>query len=360
MVEIDRDLFVSAGLYRSGPVEDIILTESVLLTSGGENPIDVYSLKNSESPSLLYSMFDDVRFAQAMEFEGDTLIAYFARLNRLAFVLNSLDPDSFYVDRAFSLQDSLAGNIYLLPEKIDTVRILAAEGLFRTELFAINDSGEVSSVASWSFPGRITAGTGIRGHLATAVSKRQIWVNEIRSDFTPRTVSVIDLASPCYELVESHGKLLAFAGMEAIVYDVLDGADGEIEARIPLPITVTASALHGDDLWVIGPEGIGLMSLSDSLPVFLGMAGLGGRGIVVNDFAVATEESTDAAEGLDQQQRRAADDDTRGHDPPEMSAVATPHGAPNGGRDDGSGEWREEEDEPTRHRNHRNDTGDGA
>jgi hypothetical protein len=235
-------------------------------------------------------MFGNIRYAQALQLAGDTLLTYFALLNRMAVVVNSLQPDSFRIDRVYPLTDSLAGDFYLLPERTDSFSVLVTEGITNMELFKISDSGEAEAASLWSFPGRITASTSVDTLVAVVLSKQQIWLNRITEEFGQNTLGIVDLTAPAFELAECHGRLLAFVGKSVTVYDLSSPTDPVRDTIIEIPLTVLSSARHGNELWLVGPEGVGLLDCSDSLPRFIGLAGKPGRYITVDSRAVVTSD----------------------------------------------------------------------
>lgn len=277
-------------LYRSGPVLDLLLVDGHLITGGGGNPMDVYSFDADLSPQLNYTIEGGLVNVQALQNNGDTLMAYLAGLNKLVFVMQSLDPDSFFIERSFFLEDTLVGELLWLDHKIDTLEVLMAVGHASIQTYTISDSAIITTVEPWNFVGGITSILVHENLLFVATSKNQLWTHLILPDFTLERLSIKNLPGPTYELMWSEKRLMAPVQHELIVYDMSDPRSPEVDTVLDLPGTVLASAITDGTLYMIGPEGIGIFDITGAFPELLGFGGEGGTMLAVEgEMLVASD-----------------------------------------------------------------------
>jgi len=280
------------ALHRSGPVNDLLLVDGKLITGGGDNPIDVYTLDADLLPQYNYTMYKGLKNVQALDNNGDTLVAYYAGLNKVIFMLNALDPDSFYVERSFFLDDTLTGELQLLDHKIDTLRALIAVGETSVQAYTISDSGFVTQIEPWHFIGRVSSVLVHDTLLFVATTKNQIWTHRIMPGFELERLSIVDISASTYELTWFGDRLMVFVQNDLVIYDMTDPRSPQIDTVINLPFTVLESELVDDRLYAIGPEGIGVFDLTSSLPVLMSVSGKGGSMLAVEGNVLVASDGT--------------------------------------------------------------------
>ncbi|MBU8933222.1 MAG: T9SS type A sorting domain-containing protein [candidate division Zixibacteria bacterium] len=277
-------------LYRSGPVEDILVVDGRLITGGGANPIDVFSFDVDLTPQLNYTMYEDLTNVQALQNNGDTLIAYLADSNKIVFIVQSLDPDSFFIERSFYLDDTLAGELLWLDHKLDSVNVIMTVGRSRIQTYTISDSTIITAMEPWHFEGRITSILVHSNILFVATSRNQLSTHLITPDFELEQLSIENLTGPAYEMIWTDNRLLVPVYYDLAIYDMTDPRKPEVDTVINLPLTVLASDRTEETLCMVGPEGIGVMDMTGDYPELIAFGGEGGTMIDVDgDLLVASD-----------------------------------------------------------------------
>jgi len=278
------------GLYRSGPIQALAMAGGRLFTGGGNNPIDVYAFDSVVTPRLDYTMYPGLTRVQDLVTVGDTVLAYFAGLNKIAFILDALSPDSFYLERSFHLEDTLTSRLLFLPNKIDTSRVLVTVGENSFQPYAISDSGTITPMPAWRLHSRISAAEIHDTILFAGTVKRQLWVYAIDSGLTISSQAVLDLSGIARVVAWVNGHLLLFVNNSMLSYALTDAFDLEFQREDVLPISVTDIRLANDKMYAVGPEGIGIFSLENGIPELSQFGGRGGAKIAVEGHVLATTD----------------------------------------------------------------------
>ncbi len=281
---------VRAGLYRSGPIENLVFRDRRLITGGGANPLDVYSFDSTATPTYEYTMYDDLYQTQNMLLTGDTLLLYLAGVNKVAFLLNAFDPDSFFVERSFFLDDTLAGEMLLLPNKIDTFRVLLTAGESEIQPHTISDSGLITSREPWKFHGRIRDFTARDSMLFVATSKNVLWIYAIAPDLQLDLKVISDLEGTVHEMVWLDSHLAVFVDNNMYVYHVSESQAVERRYTTKLALSVWDVAAANGVWYAVGPEGVGVFNLEGTYPELTSLAPGGGTMIAVDDDVLVTSD----------------------------------------------------------------------
>jgi hypothetical protein len=278
------------GLYRYGPITGLAVHDGKLFTGGQANPIDVYSFDTSLAPLLEYTMFSDLRNVQAVGHNGDTLMVYYATLNKIVFITNSSDPDSFVIETSFFIQDTTVFDIQFVPQKIDTVRPLLAIGATSIDVYAVTDSSGVYHAATWEFVGRIEAVLLHDSLLYVSTNKNQLWINRITASLANEPLSIIDFEGTPAEIMIIEGHLAVFDGDQMVVYDCTDPAFPILVRSITLALPVSDAVRRGDKLYTVGRHGVAVYNLIGFQPDLIEYGGCNGSFMDVDGHIVATSD----------------------------------------------------------------------
>ena len=282
MFELDVPGTVTPGLYRSGPVTAMTFIDGHLFTSGGENPIDVFSFNMDVLPVHDYTMFAQEHDIQTLTHNGDTLIAYFASQNKVAFIARSLEADSFFVERSFFLEDTLVGEMQYLTHKIDTLRALITIGETSIQAYTISDSLLITPVSPWRFFGRIRASVITDTLLITATSKNQIWINRIKPDFSTEILALRDVEGTVRKLCVYKQILYVFIDEKVLLYGISELENFQLLRVVNLPLMVTDAIFIRDTLFATSAESIAIFKLEHGIPKLIAMQEGGGSMLAVD------------------------------------------------------------------------------
>ena len=267
LFDIDHPMRSGDGLYRSGPVQSLAFAGGKLLTGGGGNPIDVYSFDSSLTPSLNYTLFPELTGVQSILALGDSLLTYYAKINRVAFILDALRPDSFFLERSFALSDTLSGRMQYLPRlRDDTLRGVVVAGEFALQAYAINDSGLITPLAPWKQSARIASTVVYDTLVFTGTLKRQLVVQRIDSTLQLQTLAGLDLPDLTSALYWIGGRLLVFGANRVAAYVVAESGGLAFAGERELPTTVLGLAEANGRLYGIGPTGIAVFNVDSLVP----------------------------------------------------------------------------------------------
>jgi hypothetical protein len=261
-----------------------------LFTGGRANPIDIYSFDTSTAPLLEYTMFNDLRNVKAVTHNGDTLIVYYATLNKIVFITNSTDPDSFVIETSFFVQDTSVCDIQFIPQKIDTVLPLLAIGATSIDVYAVTDSSGVYHAATWEFVGRVEAVLLHDSLLFVSTNKSLLWINRITDSLGKEPLSVIDFEGTPAEIMIIEEHLAAFDGDQMVVYDYSDPAFPILERSITLALPVSDAVRYGDKLYTVGQHGVAVYNLIGFQPDLVEYGGCGGSFMDVDGHILATSD----------------------------------------------------------------------
>lgn len=285
----DLDL-AREGLYRSGPVSDLLLHNGKLFTAGSSNPVDVYSFDTSATPELEYTMFNGLRDVKAIDHNGDTLIVLYSQLNKIAFITNSLDPDSFFIESSFFLNDTATVDIQYISQKRDTVWPLLAIGGTSIDVYAVTDSSGVYHANTWQFVGRISEFLVHDSFLFVTTHKKQLWIHRITDSLEIEFQSVIDLAGTPTQLMVVDERLVVFVWDKMLFFDYSHPQFPELDAVITLPLPVLDAVKRENKLYTVGPDGVGIYDLSGATPELIEDGGRGGTFLDVEAHVLATSD----------------------------------------------------------------------
>ena len=287
---LDNISIVNRGFNRSGPISSLLFHEGRLFTGGGDNPMDVFDFNVKDNPEVSYTIYDDMKSISTVRNNGDTLIIYYEDINRVAFVKNSLDPDSFYVDRAFSFDDSLADDFLYIRNPGDTFQTIISLSRLYAQAYILTDSGKFETYPPWNYLGNIVSACYHDSLFIVATSKNQLWTYKIEENFDRTLMSVVDLPRLCRKLFWNNRHLLASMGNELIAYNLFDPSNPIIEANIDLPISIVEITYANDQLYAIGQEGIAVFDIEGEFPELLEFGGDGGGMITVWGDIVAASD----------------------------------------------------------------------
>jgi len=278
------------GLDRPGPISSLVFHEGNLFTGGGSNPLDVFDFNNNHDPDLSYTIYDDLKNIGSIKNNGDTLIVYYPDINRVAFIKNSLDPDSFYVDRSFSFDDSLATDFLYVRKPDDTLQTIISLSRTSAQPYILTDSGRFETYPRWNFTGNIISACYHDSLFFVSTSKKQVWTYLIDENYNKVFLSVFDLTGIARKLFWNNRHLLVSAGTELLAYNFTNPVTPYIDSIISLPLTVVEIAYANDALYAIGPEGIAVFDIEYEFPELLAFGGDGGSMIAVWDDILAASD----------------------------------------------------------------------
>lgn len=291
LFDIDHPMRSGDGLYRSGPVQSLAFIGGKLVTGGGGNPIDVYSFDSTLAPTLDYTMFPELTGVQSILPVGDSLIAYYAGINRVAFILDALRPDSFFLERSFALSDTLSGRMQFLPRlRDDTLRGVVVPGEFALQAYAINDSGLITPLTPWKQSARIASSVVSDTLVFTGTLKRQLIVQRIDSALQLQTVVGFDLPNLPTALYWLKDRLLVFGPDRLAVYVLSEFGTLEFTGEQDLPMTVLGLAEANERLYAIGSAGIAVFDVDSVMPELIEFGGNPGRLIAVSGPVLAASD----------------------------------------------------------------------
>ncbi len=274
LIDLDNPQSVASGLFRDGPITDLMLDNGYLYTCGGHNPVDVYRVDTTAAPTYSHTLFPNLNEVNSLERNGDTLIIAYARPNKVVFVADAADPDSFYIEGSVFFDDSTTSTIQFGRSRVDTVYPLLAVGDHSLQIYAVTDSSGIYSASTLKIVGRIAAALVHDTLLFVSTYKNQLWIYHLADDLSVEVRSRIDLASRCEEMMVIDERLVFFAWDEMGVMDVSDPAAPVTVSSVRLPGPVIDAVKIRDRLYTVGPAGIGIFSI-DSLT--LGLIEFGGQ-----------------------------------------------------------------------------------
>jgi len=278
------------GLERSGPINSLVFHEGILFTGGGDNPLDVFDFNNKDNPDLSYTMFEDLKNIKTIRNNGDTLMVYYEDINRVALIKNILDPDSFYVDRAFGFDDSLADDFLYIRNPGDTQQTLISLSRLSAQAYVLTDSGKFETYPKWNIFGGIISACYHDSLLIVSTSKNQLWTYAIDDSFNRTLLSIVDLPRITRKLFWNNRHLMVSMGNELFAYDLFNPITPNLDSIISLPLSVVEVAYANNQLYAVGPEGIAVFDVEGEFPELLAFGGDGGKMIAVWGDLVAASD----------------------------------------------------------------------
>ncbi len=278
------------GLYRCGPINDLLFHDGKLFTGGGDNPIDVFTLDADATPKSDYTMFSGLTNVRALDRNGDSLIVYYQKLGTVSFIANSSAADSFALESSISVVDSTVRDIQYYGRRIGSVHPLLAVGKRDIQAFAVTDDAGVHSAGNWSSLSSISSVLLHDSLLLVGNSKNQLWAYSIDSDFSRRFESFKSLTGPPAKIMALDERILVFVRDQMVVMDYSDPVLPQIDTSIQLPVSALDAVIHGDRLYTVGPEGVCVCRLDGVIPQVLDFGGQPGSMIDVSGNVLATSD----------------------------------------------------------------------
>lgn len=280
--------YPTPGLYRSGPINDLLLYQGKLFTGGVSNPIDVFSFDTSATPDFGYTMYNGLREVSAIDRNGDSLVILYSGLSKVAFITGSCDPDSFYIEGSIFINDTTITDIQYLNCKIDTVHPMLAVGETIIRAFAVTDSSGIYLADTWKFVGRISSVLVQDTLLFVSTEKDQLWICLISDSLDISLLSIIDFASRPQAMMIVDGRLVAFARNDMFVFDYSDPESPIRDTVITLPVPVLGAIRRDNKLYTVGPLGVGIYDLDGVIPELVECGGRPGSILDVEGNVLAT------------------------------------------------------------------------
>lgn len=282
LVNIEEPEKSGPGLYRSGPIKTLAFAEGKLLTAGGENPIEVYSLDSALTPQLEYTMFPELTGVQEVVPVGDTVLAYVAGLNRVAVIRKAFEPDSLYIERAISLSDTVSWDLRFLPRfRYDSLQAIVAVGRKSVQAFTVDDTGYVDALDPWPQQFGITGACMVDTLLFVATGKNDLRAYRIDSALMPQQVANVGLPSRALALLWVQDHLMVFMHNQYHYYAFTEEGDFRLAHWEVLPFAVIDAVVADSQVYAVGSAGIGVFSLDGDWPKLVELAGDPGRIIAV-------------------------------------------------------------------------------
>ncbi len=288
--QLDNVLSVRDGIDRSGPINSLLFYEGKLFTGGGVNPLDVFDFNNKNNPEVSYTIHEEIEGVSTIKNNGDTMLVFYKDINKVAFVRNSLDPDSFYVERSFSFDDSLADDFLYSRKPDDTLQTIISLSRTHAQAYVLTDSGKFETYPPWKVFGNITSACYHDSLFIVSTSKNQLWIYKIDENFNRTLMAITNLPRLCRKLFWNNRHLLASIGNELFVYDLNDPVSPKIDSIISLPLSVVKVTFDNDRMYAIGPEGIAVFDNDGEFPELLAFGGDGGSMIAVWGDLVAASD----------------------------------------------------------------------
>lgn len=278
------------AMNRPGPVTDLKFSAGRLFTAGELNPVDAYSFELGEPPEPEYTIYSAQRNVGAMEVNGDTLFALYANLGRIAVIIGSNNPDSFFIERSFSVDTSEVSRIELIDKKYDTLTPLIVVKDHEIDVYTISDSSEIHLAASWRVAAHITSVLWHDTALFIGTSKNTLEFYTIDSSFQIEYQSSLLLDAAAEDLIVVDGRLLAFVYDVVYQIDISNVAFPQVLETPVLPLPVLDVHALDSLLYTIGPQGVGLYKFVDGLPQLLEQGGRPGTFLAVDGKTLATSD----------------------------------------------------------------------
>ena len=273
---------------RPGPIGGVLLYGDHLVTAGGGNPIDIYSLRTTAAPQLDYTLFGSLTDIQGIDRNGDTLIVLYGGLNKLAFITRALDPDSSYIESSIFVDPIEVKRIEYVSDWIGDLTGVLVIGKHRLGAYTINDSSVVEFGATWDIVGEIDDALLKDSLLFVASDKRQIMIYRVTSDMSLQFLSTRVLSAAAFEIKFIGDRLVYFTETDMIWLDVSDPYFPRTDTAIALELSVRQASICGTTLYTVGMDGVAIYDLSDRYPVLTDYGGRGGSLITADSNYIVT------------------------------------------------------------------------
>ncbi len=278
-----------AGLSGSGPVDDLILLDGKLLTAGSGSPLELYSFEGDE-PELA-GEFSGLNGARSLDRNGDTLAVLLDEPRRIVVGLHPNDPVSFVVIKSIGLGDRLVRSIRLLPAgRPDGISLVAAIGDTEIALYEANVPEPLDPVAEWLFDGAIRA-IERRDTLVIVTLQHRFEIYRIDHYLDLHLLGARDFTSSISASVSSGSLAYLFQWDQVNIMDIDDPLWPE-DMAVPysLPGPIVDAVVLDEILFGIGPDGLIVLNLADTIPEVLAFGGRGGGVLAVENGLVAASD----------------------------------------------------------------------
>lgn len=285
-----------------GPVTALDSHESLLLTGGVSNPFEVYTLDET-SHAVLQTDFDGLDHAALLCDGGPYTFAYFSGIKR--FVIMKVNADSVSSVTQFAANRAPRKMHYFDYPQVDSLGLLAVAGGKTIDIYGITSDGRVKQ--GTNLPpqtlGSILDFTVVDSFLVVTTVDRQLYwfrllggLNAILwgSTSTTEAIDHIVMTGPRSSFGDYAlpGMCLAFAGNDMYEVTILYAHPAFVNHIATLPVPVVNSARSPDELFTVGPMGLGRLDLRYPTPQMVDFGGFAGNMVAYADNTVAVSDST--------------------------------------------------------------------
>ena len=271
------------GLVHGSSIYDLIMTDTFLILSGPNEPVKLFSVDDTGYVGYSYSIYENLRNTSEMALNGDSLFVIYPELDRNVLYLNSLNPDSTYLELSFSVGASAIKEMVYHDFVMNNRTLLMTLQTTTIDYYLVSDSGFVEEGGTWQFPATVTAINLIDTFLFVTNSKNQILSYKIHYDYSLQflnTYSMSSLASGTTRLADS---VYFFAGLSMyhLFIDDTQGIVADSSSTFPMP--VTSGCFHEGLLFTAGYNGVAVYDKYGSDPIPLQTDNQPAELIEVND-----------------------------------------------------------------------------
>lgn len=286
--ELNDVVQVRSGLTRSGPITDLELFGGQLYIGGAANPVDVYQLDSVVSPALSYTIHPELDSISTFTRNGDTLIVFYPRLDRMALITNANDPDSFLLESSFTVNRSTVTEIEYVQHRFDTLHLMLIYDRSAIKVYTISDSSGLQPGITLSIFGGVDDLNMVDSILAVATGKSELWLYRVTPDIQFERIASFGLPGKVTAMISNNSTLYVFVSNTLLSYDLDDPLMPLLDRSVRLPLSVGDAVWDRDRLMTVSSEGLMALSLSDSSIDVMASGGAPGFRIVSENGLIAT------------------------------------------------------------------------
>ena len=279
------------GLRRSGEIKDIMFFNDKFYTAGEGNPIDIYSFDFDNKPFYDTSIAEGLRYVSSLESLNNDLFALYRLPGMIAIYSWVFDEGPAYIkDFKDSIEVDPIGNpeLYIADRMFDdSLRLILMIKDAVIDVFTINDSNKIEYRNNKYYTGRIEGFVLDGNKLFVTTNKKLLYASEIDSLYNLNSQPILSLNMDPDEMINIKGHLAIFGGDQIQFFDYSDINNITLDTTLTGQINVLDAVIHGDSLYTVTNEYIGIFDLTSRWPILVNSGGYGGKMISVTDNMIA-------------------------------------------------------------------------
>lgn len=291
-LSLDLNTAPSQVLYY-GNFSDYSVYNNSLFVSAKDNPVVVYDINDQLDVTENYKIYETFSNSYKMTSNGDSLIVIYPNLNETAFIYASSDPDFYFLENSFALEDKTYYELYFQKQLTYNYNLLLMDLYNGFDVYSISSTGLIAHQLEWPEIEYKTSFTLLGDKVVTSDGVANLSFYNILPDFSLEHFYDLNLGNRPLETIMHENYLYAFDA--ARMYKILLTPDTPyvVEAQLNLPYAIVASDIEANKLIGVGAGGMVEIDLSVPIPELVSWGGLGGNKVMLSNGIAITSNGFD-------------------------------------------------------------------